>query len=45
MTERIMTAQDFVFIYLIYADQLGREAALLHPRVQAARRQYLAACK
>jgi hypothetical protein len=44
MTERILAAQEFVGAFEFLSRRVGRAAALLDPRVQAARRRYLAEC-
>lgn len=42
MTERILAAQEFVLLFETLAMTRGRAAALRDPRLQAARRRYLA---
>lgn len=44
LTERIMLATEFVYIFKHYEALHGRAAALAHPCVQAARARYRRAC-
>ena len=41
MTARALAAQEFIAVFEFVADVIGRAAAFLDTRVQAARRRYL----